>query len=89
MKEKKIPLRKCAVCGMQKAKSELVRVVKTPENEVALDVVGKMNGRGAYMCHSAECLKKARKSGRLANSLGCAIPEEVYEQLAGEVSDGE
>jgi len=89
MKEKKIPLRKCAVCGEQKGKSELIRVVRTPESEVVIDRTGKRNGRGAYMCRSVECLRKARKSGRLASSLSCQIPEEIYDELAAEVADGE
>ena len=89
MKEKKIPLRKCAVCGEQKAKTELIRVVRTPEGDVVLDRIGKQNGRGAYMCRSTECLKKAKKSGRLSNSLGAALPEEIYDELAAEVADGE
>ena len=89
MKEKKIPLRKCAVCGEQKAKTELIRVVRTPEGDVVLDRTGKQNGRGAYMCRSTECLKKAKKSGRLSSSLGAALSEEIYDELAAEVADGE
>ena len=89
VKEKKVPLRKCAICGEQKAKSELIRVVRTPEHEIALDKTGKKNGRGVYMCRSFECLKKARKNGRLASSLECPIPENVYDELAAEVADGE
>ncbi|MBQ1259508.1 MAG: YlxR family protein [Clostridia bacterium] len=89
MKEKKIPLRKCAVCGEQKAKTELIRVVRTPEGDVVLDRIGKQNGRGAYMCRSTECLKKAKKSGRLSSSLGAALSEEIYDELAAEVADGE
>lgn len=89
MKEKNLPLRKCALCGRQTVKSELIRIVRTPEGDVVLDRTGKKNGRGVYMCHSAECLKKAKKSGRLASSLACAIPDEIYEELAAEVADGE
>ena len=89
MKEKKIPLRKCAVCGEQKAKTELIRVVRTPEGDVVLDRIGKQNGRGAYMCRSTECLKKAKKSGRLSSSLGAALSEEIYDELAAEGADGE
>ena len=89
MKEKKRPMRKCALCGEQKAKSALIRVVRTPEGEVLLDRTGKQNGRGVYMCRSVDCLKKARKSGRLASSLSCVIPEDIYDELAAEVSDGE
>ena len=89
MKEKKAPLRKCALCGGQKTKAELIRVVRTPEGEVLLDKSGRLNGRGVYMCHSASCLKKAVKSGRLATALSCAIPDSVYEELANEVTHGE
>ncbi len=89
MKEKKVPLRKCAICGAQKAKSELIRIVRTPEGIAVLDRIGKQNGRGVYMCRSVECLKKARKSGRLANSISCEIGESVYDELAAEVADGE
>ena len=89
MKEKKLPMRKCALCGEQKTKSALIRVVRTPEGEVLLDRTGKQNGRGVYMCRSVDCLKKARKSGRLASSLSCVIPEDIYDELAAEVSDGE
>ena len=62
MKQKKLPLRKCTGCGEQKPKKELVRVVKTPDGEILLDLTGKASGRGAYICNNAECLKKARKS---------------------------
>ena len=89
MKEKKIPLRKCAVCGEQKAKTELIRVVRTPDGEIKLDGGTRLNGRGAYICKSAECLKKAKKSGRLSSSLGVALSEEIYDELAAEVADGE
>ena len=56
---KKIPLRQCVGCREMKTKKEMIRVIKTPENEVVLDVKGKQNGRGAYLCICAECLQKA------------------------------
>ena len=59
---KKIPLRKCAGCQEMKPKKELIRVIKTEEDKVEIDLTGKKNGRGAYICHSDECLKKAIKS---------------------------
>ena len=62
---KKIPLRQCVGCREMKTKKEMIRVIKTPENEVVLDAKGKQNGRGAYLCFSAECLQKARRSGEL------------------------
>lgn len=85
MSEKKIPLRKCTGCGEMKPKKELIRVLKTPEGEVVLDKTGKKNGRGAYLCNSMDCMKKARKSKGLERSLQIAIPEAVYEFLEGEM----
>ena len=86
MKQKKIPLRKCTGCGEQKAKKELVRVVKTPNGEILLDLTGKASGRGAYICNNAECLKKARKSKRIDRTFEMTIPDEVYKQMEEEIS---
>ena len=84
---KKIPLRQCVGCGEMKGKKEMIRVIKTPEGEICLDATGKKNGRGAYVCKSAECLKKARKNQGLNRSLKMAIPDEIYEQLEKELSE--
>ncbi|MDE5994595.1 MAG: YlxR family protein [Oscillospiraceae bacterium] len=81
MKPKKIPLRKCNGCGEQKDKRELVRIVKNANGEINLDVSGKMPGRGAYICPSIECLKKARKSRRIDKAFECTVPSEVYDKL--------
>ncbi len=86
MKQKKIPLRKCTGCGEQKPKKELVRVVKTPDGEILLDLTGKTSGRGAYICNSAECLKKARKSKRIDKTFEMTIPDEIYEQMEAQIS---
>lgn len=86
MKQKKIPLRKCTGCGEQKPKKELVRVVKTPNGEILLDLTGKASGRGAYICNNAECLKKARKSKRIDRTFEMTIPDEVYKQMEEEIS---
>ena len=86
MKQKKIPMRKCTGCGEQKPKKELVRVVKTPDGEILLDLTGKTSGRGAYICNSAECLKKARKSKRIDRTFEMTIPDEVYKQMEEEIS---
>ena len=59
---KKIPLRKCIGCNEMKNKKEMIRVLKTTDNEIVLDTTGKKNGRGAYLCFSKECLKNAMKS---------------------------
>ena len=69
-------------------KGELVRVLRTPEGEVILDLTGKKSGRGAYICKKAACLKKARKSRRIETSLGCSIPETVYDRMEEEISHG-
>ena len=86
MKQKKIPLRRCTGCGEQKPKKELVRVVKTPDGEILLDLTGKASGRGAYICNNAECLKKARKSKRIDRTFEMTIPDEVYKQMEEEIS---
>lgn len=84
MNVKKVPLRQCTGCGEMKIKKEMVRVIKTPENEILMDVTGKKNGRGAYICCSLECLKKAMKTKGLERSLKVSIPNEVYEDLEKE-----
>ena len=81
MKEKKVCLRTCAGCGEMKPKTELIRVVKSPEGAVSLDMTGKAPGRGAYLCRSPECLKKARKTRRFERSFKMKLPDEVYEKL--------
>ena len=86
--QRKTPIRKCLGCGNRFPKNELIRVLRTPEGEIVLDLVGKKNGRGAYMCKSVECFKKARKSRRIDSSLDCAVPEEVYDRLEEELSRG-
>ena len=86
MAEKKIPLRKCTGCNEMKPKKELVRVLKTPEDEIVLDKTGKKNGRGAYLCNSPECFRKAAKTKGLERSLQIKIPEEIYESLEKELS---
>ena len=85
MAEKKIPLRKCTGCNEMKPKKELIRVLKTTEEEIILDKTGKKNGRGAYLCNSLECLKQARKTKGLERSLQVKIPDEIYETLEKEL----
>ncbi len=81
MKEKKVPMRMCVGCREMKPKKELLRVVKSPEGAVSIDLTGRKPGRGAYVCRSAECLKKARKGRRLEKSFSMQIPDEVYDEL--------
>ncbi|MCQ2464132.1 MAG: YlxR family protein [Oscillospiraceae bacterium] len=83
---KKIPERMCCGCGAMKPKKELVRVVRTAENEVRLDFTGRLNGRGAYICPDRSCLEKAKKSGRISRSFGCEISDEIYREFENELS---
>ena len=82
---KKVPMRKCVGCGEMKNKKDLIRVIKTPEEELTLDATGRKNGRGAYICASMECFLQAKKSRGLERSLKMAIPEEIYEELQKEM----
>lgn len=84
---KKIPERQCVGCGEMKQKKEMMRVLKTPEDEIILDVTGKKNGRGAYLCKSRECLLKARKNKGLERSFKMSIPGEVYDSLEREFDE--
>ena len=86
--QKKIPQRQCMGCRERKAKRELIRVVRCTDGNVQLDFGGKLNGRGAYLCPNAECLKKAIKSNALSRSLEVPIPEEVYQRLTREMEGG-
>lgn len=81
---KKVPLRQCIGCGEMKSKKEMIRILKTAEGEICLDVTGKKNGRGAYICTQRECLQKARKNKGLERSFKMSIPGEVYETLDNE-----
>ena len=83
----KTPLRQCTGCREMKSKKEMIRVLKTPENEIVLDATGRQNGRGADVCLSQECLEKAVKSRGLERSLKMAVPAEVYEDLKKELSN--
>ena len=71
-----------------KDKRTLMRVLKTPEDEIVLDLTGKKNGRGAYICKNLDCLQKAKKPKGLERSLHVQIPAEVYENLIKEFTDG-
>ncbi|MBP3442142.1 MAG: YlxR family protein [Clostridia bacterium] len=89
MQKKKIPLRKCTGCGEMKPKKELVRVVKTPDDKVLIDLTGRVNGRGAYICPDEKCLRIARKSKRIEKSFQMQIPDEVYDKMEEELKNHE
>lgn len=84
---KKIPMRKCVGCQEMKPKKEMIRVLKTTEDEFVLDATGRKNGRGAYLCFSEECLEKARKNKGLERSFKQSIPAAVYEELKKELEN--
>ena len=84
---KNIPLRTCMGCNEKKPKKELVRIVKNKEGQISLDKTGKLDGRGAYICDSVECLDKVIKSKRLEKVLESSISEEVYNNLRGVIVD--
>lgn len=89
MKTRKIPMRKCIGCMESFPKKELCRIVKNKDNEIQLDLVGKLNGRGTYICKKTECLDKAIKTKRLSKSLEAEIPEEIYEAIRLEIGKNE
>ncbi|MBR3126111.1 MAG: YlxR family protein [Mogibacterium sp.] len=86
---KKIPQRMCLGCREHKDKKELVRVVRSPEGEVSVDLTGRKNGRGAYICRSKECFRKARKQKAISKALNCEITDEVFEQLLIQIEEDE
>ena len=82
---KKIPMRQCLGCREMKPKKELIRVVRSPEGEIRLDFKGKANGRGAYLCHDPECLRRAVKARALERTFGAAVPDDVLKCLTAEL----
>ena len=86
---KHLPQRQCLGCRQMKPKPELVRVVRSPEGSVSVDLRGKAPGRGAYVCPSTDCLKKALRSKALSRSLGVEIPPEIYDTLAAQMEEAD
>lgn len=86
---KKIPMRQCVGCNEMKSKKEMMRVLKSTDGSIVLDMTGRKNGRGAYLCMNRECLVKARKNKGLERSFKMSIPREVYENLEKEFEEGE
>lgn len=89
MKTKKIPMRMCLGCGEMRPKRELIRVVKSKEGDISLDLTGKKSGRGAYICKSVECFEKARKARKFERSFSCMIGEDIYNSMEGELRENE
>ena len=86
-KKRKVPLRTCTGCGETKGKKELIRIVNNKDGIISIDLQGKLPGRGAYICHNPECLKKMRKAKRLERSFERSIPDEVYDSLEKELEN--
>ncbi len=83
--KRKMPVRQCVGCQEMKNKKEMIRIIRTNEQEFLLDTTGKKNGRGAYLCPDPECFEKAVKNKGLERSFRQAIPKEVYEMLKKEM----
>ncbi|WP_054949868.1 RNase P modulator RnpM [Numidum massiliense] len=86
MRQRKVPLRQCVGCQEQKPKKSLLRVVRTPEDEILLDPTGKKSGRGAYICPDADCLERARKKKALNRAFKGDVPDDIYERLQQELA---
>ena len=84
---KKIPMRMCTGCSEMKPKKELVRIVKNKEGKVSIDSTGKADGRGAYICRSAECYAKALKAKRFEKAFGVKIPDDVSLAIQKELEE--
>ncbi|MBO5332507.1 MAG: YlxR family protein [Clostridia bacterium] len=82
-------MRRCNGCNEQKAKNELIRIVRSPEGEISLDLTGKKSGRGAYICNNIDCLRKVRKSRRIDRTFEITIPDEVYDSLEAQIKEND
>lgn len=85
--QKKKPARRCIACNEQKEKNELLRIVRTPDRNIEIDLTGKKNGRGAYICKSEECLKKVIKTKKLERTFEKEISQEFYDDIRGVIVD--
>ncbi len=85
MKVKKIPMRKCVACQEMRPKKELLRLVRTPEKEIIIDIRGKQSGRGAYLCYNNDCVMLAKKKKSLERALEASLSEEVYQAISDEI----
>ena len=86
---KKIPQRTCIGCNSKKDKKDLIRVVKNKDGKICIDLTGKKDGRGIYICKSEECLNKAIKNKRISRTFEMEIDENIYESLRKFINGGE
>ena len=89
MQQKKVPLRKCNGCFEMKPKKELIRVVKSPDGDISIDLTGKKSGRGAYICNNRDCFEKAKKAKRFDKAFESRVPDEVYDALMEALNNNE
>ncbi len=87
MKKRKIPMRMCVGCKSSKGKKELIRIVRTPDNQLEIDKTGKKSGRGAYICYEIECLEKAVKNKGLEKALNRTIDDDILIRLRKELME--
>lgn len=88
-KPRKIPMRMCVGCREMKPKTELQRIVKPQEKDAHIDFTGKAAGRGAYVCKSPACLKRAQTSRALERALSCAVSSEILQALVEQLEANE
>ncbi|BCU82058.1 MULTISPECIES: RNase P modulator RnpM [Polycladomyces] len=86
MRTRKVPMRKCVACQEMMPKKELIRVVRTPEQEILIDPTGKKSGRGAYLCGKEECFRLAKKKKALDRALKVQVDDSIYDRLQEELS---
>ena len=86
MQHKKIPMRRCGGCGEMKTKKELVRVVRSPEGEISLDLTGRKNGRGSYICKDVDCFNMAIKKKVFNRDFGQNLSDQTVEEILKELS---
>ena len=86
-RQKKIPVRRCVGCNAQRPKRELVRIVRSPDGQIGVDLTGKKSGRGAYLCPAAECLAKARKTKALERAFSAPLPDQVWQGLEEQMKE--
>lgn len=80
-KMKKVPLRKCAATGEMYPKKEMIRIVRSKEGEVSVDLTGKKSGRGTYVSKTEEAIELARRNRSIQSQLKAEVPEEIYDEL--------
>ncbi len=82
-----IPMRRCTGCMTSFPKNELIRVIRTPEGHIELDLTGRKNGRGAYICNNETCFKKAVKNRGIERALNMKVSDELYMELKGQLAN--